>query len=200
MKQVLESSAKEAQAWLSLRFDTVFTPYFEGGKWALPAAPGLVEVASTFYESLSAYPIDARGLTDYWAFSTVKHLGAGQFYLMASKDKQGQPLEGAGTYRLTVPANVPVAQYWSAVVYNRETHTLIRGASRLSRSSQNPDLQKNADGTVDLYFGPQAPAGKESNWVATDPGGRFEVLTRFYGPGKPLFEKTWKLPDIEKVN
>jgi hypothetical protein len=118
---------------------------------------------------------------------------------MGSKDRQGQPLEGGSNYRLTVPANVPASQYWSAVVYNRETHTLIRGASRLSRSSQDPALQKNADGTTDLYFGPRPPAGKDSNWVETDPAGRFEVLVRFYGPGKPLFEKTWTLPDIEKV-
>ncbi|MFL5021159.1 MAG: DUF1254 domain-containing protein [Microvirga sp.] len=198
-KPLLEAAAKEAQAWLSQRFDTVFVPYFEGTRWALPAAPGLVEASSTFYETPDSYPIDARALTDYWAFSTVKHLGAGQFYLMGSKDRQGQPLEGGSNYRLAVPANVPASQYWSAVVYNRETHTLIRGASRLSRSSQDPALQKNADGTTDLYFGPRPPAGNESNWVETDPAGRFEVLVRFYGPGKPLFEKTWTLPDIEKV-
>jgi hypothetical protein len=60
-------------------------------------------------------------------------------------------------------------------------------------------LQKNADGSIDVYFGPKAPAGKESNWVATSPTGRFEVLFRFYGPQKPLFDKTWKLPDIELV-
>lgn len=183
-----------------MRFDTVFVLYFEGAQWALPAAPGLVETSATFYEAPNAYPVDGRALTDYWAFTTVKHLGAGQFYLMSSKDKTGQPMNGAGNYRLTIPANVPVSQYWSAVVYSRETHTLIRGATRLSRSSQNPDLQKNTAGTVDLYFGPSLPAGKESNWVATDPAGKFEVLLRFYGPQKPLFEKNWKLPDIEKVN
>ena len=77
---------------------------------------------------------------------------------------------------------------------------LIRDALRPSRSSQTPALQKNADGSVDLYFGPRAPAGKESNWVPTSTGGGFEVLFRFYGPQKPLFEKTWKLPDIEKVS
>jgi hypothetical protein len=197
-KPLLEAAAREAQAWLSLRFDSVFVPYFDGARWALPAAPGLVETAATFYEAPDSYPIDARGLTDYWAFSTVKHLGAGQFYLMSSKDRQGQPLDGGSSYRLTIPANVPASQYWSAVVYNRETHTLIRGASRLSRSSQDPTLQKNADGSIELHFGPRPPAGKDSNWVATDPAGQFEVLVRFYGPQKPLYDKTWTLPDIEK--
>ena len=70
---------------------------------------------------------------------------------------------------------------------------------RASQSSQNPELQKNDDGSVDIYFGPKAPAGKESNWVPTSADGKFEVLFRLYGPEKPLFDKTWKLPDIEKV-
>jgi hypothetical protein len=85
-------------------------------------------------------------------------------------------------------------------VYNRDTHAFIRNATRVGRSSQSPGLQKNADGSVDIFFGPTPPANGESNWVPTDPNGRFEVLARFYGPQKPLFDKTWKLPDIEKVS
>jgi hypothetical protein len=54
-------------------------------------------------------------------------------------------------------------------------------------------------GSVDLYFSPEAPAGKEPNWVATDPNGKFEVISRLYGPEKALFDKTWKLPDIEQT-
>jgi hypothetical protein len=69
----------------------------------------------------------------------------------------------------------------------------------LSRSSQTPNLMKNADGSVDVYFGPKAPAGKEGNWVPTDAKGEFEVIFRLYGPEKPLFDKTWKLPDVERV-
>jgi hypothetical protein len=98
-----------------------------------------------------------------------------------------------------VPANAPVSQYWSATVYNRATHAFVRDALRPSRSSQSPDVQKNPDGSVDIYFAPKAPARKESNWVPTDPNGGFEVLFRLYGPEKPFFEKLWKLPDIEKV-
>jgi hypothetical protein len=59
--------------------------------------------------------------------------------------------------------------------------------------------KKNADGSVDVWFGPKASAGKETNWIPTNPSRQFEVLFRFYGPGKPLFDKTWKFPDIEKV-
>jgi hypothetical protein len=98
-----------------------------------------------------------------------------------------------------VPANAPVRQYWSATAYDRATHALIRNQARSSRSSQNPDLQKNADGSMDIYFGLKAPAGKEANWVPTNASGQFEVLFRFYGPEQALFEKTWKLPDIENI-
>lgn len=199
-QETLEAAAREARAWLNDRYETVFPPYYEGTQWAVPAMPELQKTAPTFYETPDAYSVDARGLTDYWAFSTVKHLGAGQFYLMSIRDKTGQPFDGNKTYRLTVPANAPAKQYWSAVVYDRATHALIRNATRLSRSSQNPDLQKNADGSVDVYFGPNAPAGKQTNWIPTNPGGKFEVLFRVYGPEKPLFDKTWKLPDIEKAN
>jgi hypothetical protein len=107
--------------------------------------------------------------------------------------------DGGSTYRLHVPANPPVRLYWSATAYNRATHAFIREMPSLSSSSVTPGLQKNPDGSMDVYFGPKAPAGKESNWVPTMSGGRFEVLFRFYGPEKPLFDKTWKLGDIEVV-
>jgi hypothetical protein len=87
----------------------------------------------------------------------------------------------------------------SATAYDRATHALIRDMQWSSRSSLTPGLQKNADGSVDVYFGPKAPAGKEPNWVPTSTGGGFEVLFRFYGPEKPLFDKVWVLPDAERI-
>jgi hypothetical protein len=84
-------------------------------------------------------------------------------------------------------------------VYDRETHALIRNVSRASRSSQIPELQKNPDGSIDMYFGPKAPSGKESNWVPTDPRRGFELMFRLYGPKKEFFDKVWVLPDVEKV-
>ena len=71
----------------------------------------------------------------------------------------GQSYDGSKTYRLTVPPNVPIEQYWSVTAYDRQTHALIRKMARPSRSSQIPEVQKNADGSVDVYFGPNAPQG-----------------------------------------
>ena len=133
------------------------------------------------------------------AYFSPKHFGAGQFYLVTIDDAGGRALDGKHTYRLTVPANAPVEQYWSATSYDRETHALIREASRASLASNANGVQKNADGSVDVYFGPAAPAGKESNWVPTKDRG-FEILFRLYGPKKELFDKTWTLPDLQAVN
>lgn len=119
---------------------------------------------------------------------------------MTLKDGNGRTLDGGKTYRLKVPANAPVSQYWSATVYDRQTHTLIRNMTRAGRSSQSPGLEKNPDGSVDIWFGPKAPRIGSSNWVPTVPKQKFEVLFRFYGPQKPLFDKSWVLPDLERVD
>jgi hypothetical protein len=198
-QDVLKSAAREARALLESRYEAMFTPYFDISRWALPALPDYLKASQDGFSDPNAYPFDSRGLAFTFAFFTPKHLGQGQSYLMTIKDKEGQSFNGSKSYRLTVPANAPVRQYWSATVYDRATHGLIRDMSRSGRGSQSPGLQKNTDSSVDIYFGPQAPAGKDSNWVPTDPRGQFEVLFRFYGPEKPLFDKTWKLPDIEQI-
>jgi hypothetical protein len=197
-QEILNAAAIEAHAWLNARYETRFTPYYDGRQWFSPGLPDLLATMGSFFEKVDTYAVDDRGLIYYFAFSSVKHLGAGQFYLFDIKDNKGQSFSSGKTYRLTVPANAPVKQFWSVVVYDRTTHSLIRDMSRSSRSSQSPDMKKNADGSTDVYFGPTAPAGKEANWIPTA-GGNFEVLFRFYGPDKPVFDKTWKLPDIEEV-
>ena len=152
-------------------------------------------------QTQTAIPSTTRGLSYFFAFFSAKHLGAGQYYLMTIKDKQGQPLEGSGDVspqrsrqrschsilvRHRLRPRHPRAYPQHAVAQPRLHH--IRTAEE-HRRLRGPLLR------------PQAlPPGKESNWVPTDPNGKFEVLFRFYGPQKPLFDKTWKLPDIEKVN
>jgi hypothetical protein len=98
-----------------------------------------------------------------------------------------------------VPPNVPIDQYWSVTAYDRQTHALIKNMSRASRASNAAEVQKNADGSVDIYFGPKAPAGKDANWVPTDAQRGFELMFRLYGPKKDFFDKVWRLPDVERI-
>lgn len=197
-QEVLKQAALEAHAWFQPLYEQVIVPPFNEGKhWALPVSPEFAKGIQSGYADPNSYPTDARGLSYFFAFFSAKHLGTGQYYLLTMKDSQGNFLNGAQTYRLNVPANAPVKLYWSAVVYDGNTHALIRNTKWSSRSSQTSGLQKNADGSADIYFGPKAPSGNESNWIPTSANGRFEVLFRFYGPEKPLFDKTWVLNDIE---
>ena len=196
---LLNAAAGEAHAWLEQKYETMFAPYYEGRQWVFPILPEVIGGLQSQFAKPDSYPVDGRGVTYTMAFFSTKHSGIGQYYLMTIKDKDGVALNGSGAYRLIVPANAPVKQYWSATAYDRATHALIRDMPRSGRSSQSPGLQTNADGSVDIYFGPKAPGGKESNWVPTSAGGKFEVLFRFYGPEKAVLDKTWKLPDIERV-
>jgi hypothetical protein len=126
--------------------------------------------------------------------------GFGQRYMGAYQDKDGGWLTGGNNYRLHVPANPPATQFWSVSIYDEKNRQmLINETKRMDISSRNPAIVKNADGSTDVYVGPTAPKGFESNWVQTKPGEGWFVLFRFYGPTEKLFDKSWVLPDFEKV-
>ena len=199
-KAILASAVQEARAWLEARYDAGFPPFFSStSRWTYPTYPELIQAMQTAFANPDSYPIDDRGVAYSYAFIGIKRLGAGQFYMISIKDKNGNAFDGSKQYKLTVPANAPVTQYWSVTAYDRELHTLIRNMPRASRSSQTRELQKNADGSVDIFFGPRAPGGKDSNWVPTDPSRKFELMFRAYGPTEALFKKQWVLPDVEKL-
>lgn len=197
---LLTKSIGEARTWLAAKYDAGMPPFFTPtSRWMYPAPPDLIKAMQSGFADPNVYPVDERGMAYTYAFIGLKRLGTGQFYSISIRDKDGDAFDGSKTYRLNVPANVPVEQYWSVTAYDRETHALIKGMSRASRSSQIPEMQKNADGSIDVYFGPHAPAGKDANWVPTDPSRKFELMARFYGPKPEFFEKKWVLPDVEKV-
>jgi hypothetical protein len=197
---ILTAAIGDAKVLLERRYDAGFPVFYPGTHWTMPALPEAVDGQSSTYANPDKYAVDARGVAYTYAYIAIKRLGAGQFYLITIRDKDGQDYDGSKIYRLRVPADVPVAQYWSVTAYDRETHALIRNMPRASRASNAADLQKNADGSVDIYFGPAAPAGKETNWVPTDPARKFELMARFYAPEKEFFEKKWTLSDVEKID
>jgi hypothetical protein len=196
-QQLLSEAAREARAVLDDSYGKA-PPFYPGGHWFFPVGEEMHQNIMSFFNTPDSFPVDARGCLYTFAFFSARHAGEAQYYLMATHDRSGRRLDGDASYKVQVPPNVPVTQYWSVTVYDRETHAFIRNSPWVGRSSQTQGLQKNADDSTDIYFGP-APAGPESNWVPTDPNGRFEVLARFYGPEKPLFDKTWRLPDIERI-
>jgi len=198
-EKVLGAAAEEAHAALEHIYDLGFPVINEGIRWFPAATAEMAKAASGGYSDPNAYPVDMRGVSYILGFTGIKRLGTAQFYLMVHKDREGNAFEGSASYRLVVPANAPVKQYWSVTAYDRDTHALIRNMGKASVASISPGVQKNADGSVDVYFGAKAPEGKQANWVPVDPNRKFELLFRLYEPEKPLFEKTWKLPDVERL-
>jgi hypothetical protein len=148
--------------------------------------------------------LDARiwFFTDYYSISPgmISQIpGKGAKYMIAFSDSDGTPLVGEANYHLKLPANVPAANFWSVTLYEAENASgLANGQAFPSLGSRDKPAQ-NADGSTDLYLGPKAPDGKESNWLATVAGRGYFAILRLYSPTEPAIDKSWKPGDIEKV-
>jgi len=148
---------------------------------------------------------DSRAQLFYlgWGVSptmTLKMVGAGSQYAFSEHDAAGRYLEGGKNYRLHLPPNIPVKDFWSVVVHDPQTRSMLQTDQQFpSLSSTKKDLVFNADTSVDIYFGPEPPAGKESNWLQTIPGKGWYIGLRLYGPLEPWFDKTWQPGEIELV-
>jgi hypothetical protein len=128
-----------------------------------------------------------------------KAVGVGSQYLWTVRDKQGNYLDGGKDYRLHIPPHIPVKNFWSIVVYDAVSRSLLRTGQKFPSISQYTGPVANADGSYDIYFGPKAPAGKEKNWIETVPQKGWFTLMRFYGPLQPFFDQSWKVDDVELV-
>jgi hypothetical protein len=147
--------------------------------------------------------IDRRAFVQYMAIGNspamiAKNVGAGSQYLWTYKDAAGDFLDGAQNYRLRVSPNVPINNFWSVVVYDSLSRSQLQNGQAFPSVSQYTNPTVNADGSVDIYFGPVMPAGQEHNWIRTVPGRGWFPIFRFYGPLEPFFDKTWTLRDIER--
>ncbi|HEV7335970.1 MAG TPA: DUF1254 domain-containing protein [Bosea sp. (in: a-proteobacteria)] len=149
--------------------------------------------------------LDARTLFHYYATGITPAMafakpGTGSAYAYSTRDSSGHYLDGGKTYKITLPAPVPVGQFWSFMVYDGQTRSMLETDQKLAGLDSNKkDIKKNPDGSVTVWFGPKAPAGQESNWVQTISGKGWNSLLRLYAPLQPWFDKTWKPGDFELV-
>ncbi len=197
--ELLEAAVQEAHAWIRHVYENE-PAFYEGTQWFFPAGRDLTEGQSHNFSNGEVYPYTDRGVIYHMAFIGLKRLGVGQFYLVNLRDGDGNILRSDRTYRMRVPANVPVSQYWSVSMYDGEDHTFIRHNTKYSVSSQVPGLKVHDDGSVDVYFGPRAPAGMEPNFVETGQSETFELMFRFYGVGPEVTSKQWQLTDVELID
>jgi hypothetical protein len=198
MQNILRAAVREAQTQFVEGLTSYSHPWWPDRNWSPPDPRG-VKTGFTF-QTADALDVDARGWANFAAFALPKKTGESLVYLFTFRDSRGERLSGERAYTIRIPANVPAKQYWSMIVYAVDTAAFFREAPVITLDSYNQSMQRNADGSVDIYFGPKAPAGKEANWIYTAPGKAFFPAMRFYDPDKPLFDKTWKLPDLEQIS
>ncbi|SDP27785.1 Uncharacterized conserved protein [Ralstonia sp. 25mfcol4.1] len=203
MKQILTDSVAVGNATaraIDFRNRDPRTLIFPDRRWTTPFIGGSYEWLDN-----GARNFDARTLFFYAATidtpaMAVAMPGIGSQYAASNLDAAGNPLDGAKTYRLHVPPNVPVKDFWSVVVYDTQTRSMLQTDQQFPSLSSEKSLVKNADGSADLYFGPQPPAGRQANWIQTIPGKSWFTIFRLYGPLQPWFDKQWKLDDIVEAS
>ncbi|NEX94701.1 DUF1254 domain-containing protein [Caulobacter sp. 17J65-9] len=158
---------------------------------------------SARFDSKGFVDIDQRAAFAYVAIGmspqmVEKHVGAGSQYLATYRDAEGAHLDGAKAYRLHVPADVPAMAFWSVVAYDADSRSILRNGQPFPTVSSYTGPKANADGSIDIWFGPQPPSGG-ANWIQTVPGKGWFALFRFYGPTEAFFDGSWKPGDVEKV-
>lgn len=200
MKKILKEAAVVGDATARAIMYKWRTPdgyYYPNSAWRLGFIGGYkFEVDGVRQlDAYSGFFFYATGVTPAMDSNVV---GQGSQYMAAFVDSKGNMLDGGKSYKLHLPPNIPVKDFWSVIVYDNQTRSMIQTDRQFpSVGSQTKGLKVNPDSSVDVYFGPKAPAGWENNWVQTAPGTSWNMLLRLYGPLEPWFKKTWRPGEIE---
>jgi hypothetical protein len=165
-------------------------PIFVGGSYLfMKNDAALLDARINFF-------YQATGVSPAMAAAPV---GSGSQYAAAMVDARGNAFDGGKTYRLHLPPNIPAKQFWSLIPYDTQTRSVLQTDQRdAGLSSETGTVATNADGSVDVYFAPTRPSGRE-NWIQTVPGKSWFVYFRLYSPLEPWFDKSWRPSDIEQV-
>ncbi|QJF50613.1 DUF1254 domain-containing protein [Roseobacter ponti] len=151
----------------------------------------------TRHDFRAAFHFYATGVTPAMAFKAV---GKGSQYAFTYRDADGNALDGSKNYVLNVPANPPAEDFWSFTLYDNQTRSMLQTDKQFpALGSSDAGVVQNDDGSTDIYFGPEAPEGKESNWLQTVPGKGWNTILRLYGPLEPWFDQTWRPGEITLI-
>lgn len=160
---------------------------------------------NTSFEADGTMGLDARVLYYYNAGGVTPAMaatraGQGSDYALALLDANKQAFDGSKTYKLTLPKDVPVKDFWAVTIYDTQTRSQLQTSQSFPTiGSQTKGMSQNADGSYHVYFAPEAPKGEEGNWLQTVPGKSWFTILRMYGPLEPWINKTWRPGEITLV-
>ena len=203
MKQILVDAAAIGNATaraLSFNSRDELMFFYPGKSWFTPFVGGSHEFIQNNVRLLDARTVFFYMATGITPAMSVKIIGGGSQYAGATLDADGHYLDGGNDYRLHLPPNVPINNFWSIIPYDTQTRSVLQTDQRdTAITSNSGTVESNPDCSVDIYFGSKAPAGKEGNWVQTTPGKGWFTILRLYGALEPWFDKTWRPGEIERV-
>jgi len=202
-EQLLKEAAVVGEGMVkSLTFDKPFSnnDLYKGTHWDQLMVVNYDDkdgdIEQMYRRAAFAWEAVSRGKAYY-----LKLPGLGQQYRTAYKDADGNFLVGSKYYTLTMPKDQPAKTFWSIVVYDVNTRTLIVNDAGSAIASSRTGLHEEADGSIVLHFGPDKPEGvEESNWIQTNADESWFSYLRFYGPTEAYFDESYPLEDIKIVN
>ena len=201
MKKILSEAADMGAAIVRTMMSKPREDYFylyPNSAWINPLA-----YRSHLFEHEGARLLDARAAFHFYATGitpamSMKFIGKGSQYAVAYSDSDGNTFDGKNTYKINVPANPPMKDFWSFTIYDNQTRSMLQTDYQFPGIDSNKEgLVKNSDGSYDVYFAPKAPEGMENNWIQTVSGKGWNTIFRLYGPLEPWFNKTWRPGDPE---
>jgi hypothetical protein len=182
-----------------------FNVLFTGGYQFLDPPPQITPDGPVQAPSDGARKLNSR-IAFFYPFTGItpamcmRLTGIGSQYIWAMRSGDGEFLDGDRNYKITLPADIPQARFWSVMLYDRQTRSMLQtGQPKPDVGSQSGTVVTNDDGTTDVYIGPSAPDGHEANWLQTAPGKGFFVILRLYSPLQSFFDKTWRPSEIEPI-
>jgi hypothetical protein len=225
MKKILSDAAAFGQATgraLNWRYATQHPDwaYYEGSNWGTMLWEGgaFFETPPPLFEKGIFKPLPptgARTLDSRTAFyygytldspgMIMRIPGVGSQYLMGFLDADGNPFDGARTYKVVLPAKIPAEAFWSLTLYDNQTRSMLQTPQNYPRAGSqaypSPAAAAAADGTTTVWFGPSQPEGvARGNWIQTAPGKGWFTILRLYSPLPSFFDKSWRVGEITLVN
>ena len=200
MQEGLDLAYAEMQRYFTNPGDAM-VPLWKGhSDWQVwNFAPGQPQAGFPYVTDTEVLVDQRAGGSYFWITYLPKYLGGGTFYLTGLRDSDGNFYDGNSTYKLNVPADTPVKDFWSVIAYSMKTKGFIRNQPEIGKATRDEkNMVKNADGSFDIYIGKEAPEGMESNFIPSG-GEDFFLIFRLYGPESKDFFKTWQLGDVVKV-
>lgn len=208
--RMLNFSPRDAEGWAYYPGSAWFNMGWVGGynfetPPPLVTLDGIKPLPSTGAKTLNARTAFFYAYTGITPAMIMRLTEIGSQYLLSFKDVNKQYFDGGKTYKVTLPANIPAAKFWSFTVYDNQTRSMLDTPQQYpragSQSYPTPAAIANADGSITIYFGPVLPANvPKSNWIQTLENKGWFVVLRLYSPLKSFFNKTWRPSEITLVN